>query len=74
MTNAPIDADPTLTLWHLPSSTPLLTRADRSALAALVDRLLTEAVPLGHLLLQCESAEGTLGPQWTGESLRAVLK
>lgn len=62
------------TLWHLPSSTPLLTSDDRPTLVALVARLLAEAVPPSHLLLQEESAAGSLGPQWTGEALRAVLR
>jgi hypothetical protein len=60
-------------LWHLPRSTPLLTSSDRSALAALVDRLLADAVPPGHLLLQSASADECLGHQWTGAQLRAVL-
>jgi hypothetical protein len=61
-------------VWHIPTSTPLLSTEVPGETKRLITTLLAEDIPTSHLLLQMEHAGEVLGTQWYGCQLRAVLQ
>lgn len=61
-------------LWHIPSSTRLISTERKHEVRQLVTNLLTDGIPICHLMLQVEHAGGVLGGQWTGEHVQTALQ
>lgn len=60
-------------LWHIPSSTRILSTERMHDVVQFVTDLIIEGIPDSHLMLQAETGREVPARQWVGHQLRTFL-
>lgn len=61
-------------LWHILSSTRILSTRRTQEVVQLVMDLISDGVPNHHLMLQVEVGKGVPARQWVGRELQTLLR